>query len=168
MTMRIRRLLIGVAALVLLVGGWLGYRAWREAQAWRTALVIPVGGLQPGTVQKLQGLWVARQPDGEFRVFLPFSDFYPDRAVQWDAATQRFVEPASSAQYTIDGRGFFGPAGNLYQVAFRKEGKTLIVLNTKVTSGGPDGAPAWLVDLQERLRELLRPQPVSTQPPALP
>lgn len=164
--MRKRPVWIAAAALLLLAGAWLGYRAWRQARAWDHALTLSVADFAPGSVHRVQDLWVARLSSGEFYVYEPHSDILPDRAIEWDATLQAFVEPISSARYTIDGRGVFGPAGNLYRLRSKPgQGDTLLVLKDQVISGGPDTPPMWLLALRDWVRHVMRLSPVRPQAP---
>lgn len=137
-----------------------GYRRWTEERAWRTAIQVPVGGFQPGTAKLTQGLWIARQTNGKFWVFLDRSDFNSDRPLRWVEADLQFEEPISSARYDMNGLGQFGPARQLYRVDAQLSGHSLLILPTRIISGGP-GEPAWLQDL----RRLLFPPPVNPPDP---
>lgn len=150
-----RRLIAATAALVLtgVAALWL---LWPARQA--EPLAISVAAQAPGTVVMAQGHWVARQPDGEFRVFRNLASPYKNRIVHWLEAENQFEEPVSSARYTIDGTGIFGPAGRLWQVKSRLEGETLLVWPDEVLSGGVEGSSWWDALVQRLLKRTATPQ----------
>jgi len=148
-----------IAAAVLALGLIGGYLAARPG-ASRTAsapVTIPVAGYAPGTVRLDHGLWVARQPSGEFLVFLN-RDPHRGEPLNWVESKGLFIQ---AAIYTIDGVCYEGPCDNspgqgLYLVESRLEGENLVVYPDKILRGGLNPEPAWLTDLKDLLKHVFR------------
>lgn len=134
---------LALAAVVLAVA------RLRPAAAEDTALIIPVAAYAPGTVRLDQGLWVARQPDGEFFVFLD-RDPHRGQRLNWVESKRLFMQAAA---YRADGSCLEGPCSagpgqGLFRVEARLEGENLVVYPGRVISGGLDPTPAWVTELR--------------------
>lgn len=123
-------------------------------------MVLAVGDQEPGSVRLKQGLWVARQMDGEYRVFLNIDPhgFHP---FEWMEGESRFRSPSLGGMngphdetYGIDGLCVAGPCnsrppGELYRIRAEVKGEQLIVFPTQIVDGGigrmprPDIAMIW-------------------------
>lgn len=155
-----RRILWAILVLVVLVLGAVGWYWGARLTASRTAatpVTIPVAGYAPGTVRLDHGLWVARQPSGEFYVFLN-RDPHRGEPLNWVESQGLFMQAAS---YQIDGTCYEGPCDNspgmgLYLVESRLEGENLVVNPGKVLRGGMRPEPSWWSGLKSLFH---RPQP---------
>lgn len=126
-------------SLLLLLAGLLSLIGVAYAPSPERVITIPVTGFQPGTVRMVQGLWVARQPDGEFFVFLN-RDPHMLHPTQWVEPRHLFISPAHGEVYGIDGVCREGPCnsrppGSLYRVASRLEGSRLVIYPERTISG---------------------------------
>lgn len=164
MIWRHRWALIAVVAVAALMAEFVWARV-RAVTADDIAVVIPVATYAPGTVRLDQGVWVARQPSGEFYVFLD-RDPHRGQQLNWVEARGMFMQ---AAVYLPDGSCLEGPCsagpGNgLFQVEARLEGNHLVVFPGRVISGGLTPTPAWVT----QLRGLLRPARPAAPAPARP
>lgn len=112
-------------------------------------VTIPVAAYAPGTVRLDHGLWVARQPGGEFYVFLD-RDPHKGERLNWVVSHRMFEQ---AAVYRIDGSCFEGPCdsspgGGLFRVKSHLEGDNLVVYPDQFISGGFHPEPAWLSALK--------------------
>jgi hypothetical protein len=131
------------------------YRLGREVEPLRlvgqvgvgpATVRVPVGDQSPGTVRAVPGLWVARQPDGTFDVFLD-QDPHNDQPTRWDQARGLFMTPSNGAVYGLDGVCRQGPCGTgLFRVEARRDGDELVVRPGMIEWGGlqidPSRTPA--------------------------
>ncbi len=147
-----------MAAALLLITLGLVISLTNPREDWDAALVVPAANQPPGSARLVANLWVARQPAGDFRVFVDL-DPTNQRPTVWMPDEDLFCpgpDTGGGACYSIDGRCFSGPCVNpgyasLYRVAARQEGDTLRVLPDRVISGGHGSEPAWLYDLRQDL-----------------
>lgn len=141
-------LLIGTAV------GWFSYRGWRQASSWEQAVTIPVADFEPGTVRLAEGLWVARQHNGEFFVFLN-KDPHGGHPFEWVESEAVFRSPKLCCAngphdevYWIDGTCKANncntrPPGSLYRVDSKAEGDYLLAVPGRIVSGGIPTVPWW-------------------------
>ncbi|CCF85071.1 hypothetical protein [Nitrolancea hollandica] len=127
-------------AFLLLIAGLLSLAGVVFVPSSERVIDIPVAGFQPGTVRLIQGLWVARQPDGEFFVFLN-RDPHLLHPTQWVEPRHLFISPAHGEVYGIDGVCRAGPCnarppGSLYRVASKLDGDRLAIYPERPISGG--------------------------------
>lgn len=113
-------------------------RAFSPTSAPRVEL--PVSGIRPGEVRLVKGLWVARQRDGAFFVFLNL-DPHLYHPTQWVESEGLFHSPAHGELYGLDGACRGGPCGSdppatLFRVQAEREADHLTVYPTRVISGG--------------------------------
>jgi hypothetical protein len=88
---------------------------------------VPVADQAPGTVRAVPGLWVARQPNGAFHVFLD-QDPHNDQPTRWDEARGIFMTPSNGAVYGLDGVCRAGPCGTgHFRVEARRDGDEVVV-----------------------------------------
>jgi len=146
-----RKMGIGVVFGLLLVlgAGWFSYRQWKQASSFEGAVTSSVADFLPGTVRLVEGLWVARQQNGEFFVFLN-RDPHKGQPLNWVESKGLFIQ---AAYYGIDGKCQGGPCngdppGGLYRVGSHLEGQTLTVYPQKIISGGFNPEPTWMTDLR--------------------
>lgn len=142
---------VAALAIVAVAGGMVS-----RPDPWDQAVVIPVIGQRPETVRFEQGLWIARQRDGEFYAFLNV-DPHGHHPTAWDVQKGIFFASFSSGGfgegYAIDGRCIVGPCpvgGGLYRVASKLDGNRLLALPSDVVAGGGTTEPAWLFDLRQQ------------------
>lgn len=126
--------------LLLLLAGVLSLIGVAYAPSPERVIAISVSGFQPGTVSMVQGLWVTRQPDGEFIVFLN-RDPHKLHPTQWVEPRRLFISPAHGEVYGIDGVCRAGPCnsrppGSLYRVQSELEGNRLVIYPERTVSGG--------------------------------
>lgn len=153
----------GVLTLLVLALGLLFARI-KPTESWEEAIVIPVGTMNPGTVQLLRGVWVARQPDGPFSVFLN-QDPHNGHPTDWDQGKGLFITQANGATYRIDGTCNSGPCDSrpgsgLYVMKSKVEGDRLLVLPKVIISGGHRPRSSLWNDLNDffRIRKPAAPQ----------
>jgi nitrite reductase/ring-hydroxylating ferredoxin subunit len=140
--------------LVAAAAGWHFFRAGRQAASWDRAVPIPVAGMEPGTVRLVQGFWVARQPGGQFYVFLN-KDPHGLHPFEWVESEGVFRSPVLCCDkgphdevYRIDGtckanNCNSSPPASLYRVDARLDGEQLLVVPDRVVSGGFPPVSWW-------------------------
>lgn len=128
--------------------------ATRRLPAVPVAIAIPVTGHESGTVRLVEGLWIARQPGGDFYAFLN-EDPDGGHPFEWIESEQVFRSPELCCAngphdevYRIDGTCKLGPCntnppGRLYRVDAKVEGQFLLVVPDRVISGGIPTVPWW-------------------------
>lgn len=126
--------------ILLLLAGVLSLIGVAYAPSPEQVISIPVSGFQPGTVRMVQGLWIARQPDGEFFVFLD-RDPHKLHPTQWVEPRHLFISPAHGEVYGIDGVCRAGPCnseppGTLYRARATLDGDRLVIYPERSVSGG--------------------------------
>lgn len=134
---------VALTALLVVIVCVAMLRAHAGARRWDQAQRIEVAGIQPGTAQLMHDLWVVRQTDGRFAVFLN-RDPHCGEPTAWNELRGQFVSPHGET-YTINGACIAGPcgAGSLYRVEARLEGMHLKVLPNRIISGGVRDATPW-------------------------
>lgn len=138
-----------VFTFILVAVGWYAWARTAAPRSTDAELVVSISGYGPGTVRRDGGVWIARQPSGQFYVFLD-RDPHRGQPLQWVEAQGMFMQAAS---YGIDGVCRQGPCDpspgqGLYRVESRLEGEHLIVHPQRVISGGFNPEPSWVTDLK--------------------
>jgi nitrite reductase/ring-hydroxylating ferredoxin subunit len=130
--------------LLILVGGLISFRSVGELSMWNRGTTLNVSQFQPGSVQLVDGLWVVRQSDGAYDVFLN-RDPHLGHPTEWVDSKHEFISPAHGETYSIGGTCLAGPcgSGSLYKVASRQEGDYLRVLPEQIISGGVRDGSSW-------------------------
>lgn len=132
-----------------------------------TQVAIPVSGYATGTVKFDHGLWVARQSNADFYVFLN-RDPHRGEPLNWVEGKGLFMQAAS---YGIDGSCLEGPCNpgpsqGLYRVDTRLDGENLIVYPQVIISGGLNPESTWVTDLKHFFAKMTGNAPSSpTQKP---
>lgn len=154
-----RRWIWAAIVIVAILFSWFIFRSIQDLYRWQTGKLVKVSQFQPGTVHQVEALWIARQPDGEFYVFLD-RDPHLDHPTEWVESKNQFVSPAHGETYSIDGRCLAGPcgAGSLYRVAARQEGDYLRILPDEIVSGGVVDGTSWLSGVRKLFGITERPQ----------
>lgn len=162
-----KRLVATVCVLVLVMIGTYAYVRMVTPKHPGSPVAIPISGYVAGTVKFDHGLWVARQSNGDFYVFLN-RDPHLGEPLNWVEAKGLFMQAAS---YGIDGICHEGPCNpgagqGLYRVDSRLDGENLIVYPQVIISGGLNPDSTWMTDLKHFLARMTgnAPSPPTRKP----